>query len=157
MFEKTKHKLNTKRISTTSSPLAAREILAELMSQLAPAKLSVEDSGKIELVIAEAVNNIVEHAYPPGAPDGPIQLQVNFRGDAIGITLTDQGLGMPDGQAPTGRAQNVQVDIMNLPEGGFGWFLIRDQAENVEYRRTAWENCLSFDIPIADPEQSVAS
>ena len=148
MFETTRHKITSKGISTTSSPLAAREIISQLMVQLRPANLGPDDSSRIELVVAEAVNNIVEHAYPPGAPDGPIQLNVKRRDDTLCILITDQGLGMPDGKAPSGRPQNVKVNVMDLPEGGFGWFLIRDQAQNVEYRRTAWENRLSFEITI---------
>lgn len=149
MFKATAKKRMEGRISAQSGPLAAREILADLMSLLTPQKLPFDDASKIELVVAEAINNIVEHAYPPGAPDGPIDLDVRRNLDKLHFTITDQGLGMPDGKAPSGRPQNVKVDLLALPEGGFGWFLIRDQAENVEYTRTAWENCLSFDIPLS--------
>jgi len=150
MFKAKEFKIaaSQKRIDVTSSPKAARGILEQLMVQLKVLSLSDECAGKIELVVAEAINNIVEHAYPPGAPDGPIQLSWSFEDNRLNFAITDQGLGMPDGKAPSGRAKSVKVDLMDLPEGGFGWFLIRDQAENVEYRRTGWENCLSFGVPV---------
>lgn len=149
MFEAAKHKITGKTISATSSQFAAREILGQLMTQLRPAKLDPDAVSRVELVVAEAINNVVEHAYPEGAPAGPIHLNVKRRDDMLCVMIKDQGLGMPDGKAPTGRPQNVKVNVMDLPEGGFGWFLIRDQAQNIEYRRTAWENCLSFEIPIS--------
>lgn len=153
MFKTKKSRFRPERICVTSGPNAARDLLQQLMEQLLPVGLPVDDSGRIELVVAEAINNIVEHAYPEGNPDGPIQLDWSIADRAIRFLITDQGLGMPDGKAPEGRPQNVRVDIMNLPEGGFGWFLIRDQARDVEYRRTAWENRLSFAIGLGEPDQ----
>ena len=125
-------------------------MLEELMAQLDALTLSVDNAGKVELVVAEALNNVVEHAYPDGSPDGPIRLDWAVEADLLKFKITDQGLGMPDGKAPNGRAQSVKVDIMDLPEGGFGWFLIRDLAEDVEYCRSGWENCLHFNLRIHD-------
>lgn len=152
MFKTKKSRFKPERISVTSGPSAARDILQKLMKQFVPVGLSPDDSGRIELVVAEAVNNIVEHAYPDGTPDGPIQLDWSIAEKSVSFSITDQGLGMPDGKAPEGRPQSVRVDIMDLPEGGFGWFLIRDQAHNVDYRRTAWENRLSFAIALNGQE-----
>ncbi|MEL6888019.1 MAG: ATP-binding protein, partial [Pseudomonadota bacterium] len=51
-----------------------RDALSKLMDALQPLMLDVEETGTIELVLAEAMNNIVEHAYPPGDLPGPITL-----------------------------------------------------------------------------------
>ena len=42
---------------------------------------------------------------------------------------------MPNGQPPFGFAPDVTVALDDLPEGGFGWFLIKDLARDVSYER----------------------
>lgn len=44
--------------------MAVRKALKELLDGLAPLDLDIEEMGTVELVMAEALNNIVEHAYP---------------------------------------------------------------------------------------------
>ncbi|MEL7081583.1 MAG: ATP-binding protein, partial [Pseudomonadota bacterium] len=56
---------------------------------------------------------------------------------------------MPDGETPLGRPANLNVDKMDLPEGGFGWFLIKDLAKDVDYKRVGWENRLSLRLAVA--------
>ena len=52
-----------------SSELAVREALAEISRGLGPLELNPEEAGTVELVLAEALNNIVEHAYAPMRKD----------------------------------------------------------------------------------------
>jgi serine/threonine-protein kinase RsbW len=44
--------------------MAVRKALKELLDGLASLDLDIEEMGTVELVMAEAPNNIVEHAYP---------------------------------------------------------------------------------------------
>ena len=131
-------------IEEASGPSAVRNILSRCKKRLERFDLSAETLGDFEMVVAEALNNVVEHAYPDQS--GPIRVHIEMKSGDLSIDITDQGLGMPDGKAPDGTAQSVNVDLMALPEGGFGWFLIRNQAHNVEYVRSAWENHLKFSI-----------
>jgi serine/threonine-protein kinase RsbW len=41
------------------------------------------------------------------------------------------------------------VDLMDLPEGGFGWFLIKDLAKDVVYARVEGENRLQLRVAVA--------
>ena len=136
-------------VCVQSSELAVREALSGVIDGLRPLGLDVEEVGTVELVLAEALNNIVEHAYPVPAGDQPIDIGCEMRKDGLHVTISDKGHPMPGGQAPIGMAQNLDVDMMDLPEGGFGWFLIQDLAKDVQYRREDATNRLNLRIAIA--------
>ena len=135
-------------VSIMSSEMAVREALSRFLSALGPIGLDVEESGTIELVLAEVLNNIVEHAYPEGSPSGPIDIRCVHKKDGLHVSITDAGLAMPDGQLPLGNQVSVDVDLDDLPEGGFGWFLIQDLAKDVHYARNATQNRLTLRLPV---------
>jgi len=56
----------------------------------------------------------------------------------------DQGNPLPDEKLPAGAQVDVSGPVNTLPEGGFGWFLIRTLSDRLEYRRVASENHLSI-------------
>lgn len=101
--------------------------------------------GVVEIVLAEALNNIVEHAY--GDHDrGLVDLEVEHRAPALVFRIRDEGKPMPGGAAPEGAAHDLDVSAQDLPEGGFGWFLIRELTEDLAYRRVGDRNELTFRI-----------
>ncbi len=136
-------------LSVQSSEMAVREALGGFIACLNPLQLDLEEISTVELVLAEALNNIVEHAYPVAMPDQPIRISCVHRRDGLWITISDKGHPMPDGQVPIGMAQDIDVDIMDMPEGGFGWFLIKDLAKDVSYCRKGQENCLDLRLAVA--------
>ena len=135
-------------ISVESGPLAVRQALEKVFAALAPWELDVEEKGTIELVLAEAMNNIVEHAYPDPDAGGLIEVSAEAQSNGLQFHIRDFGKPMPNGQAPLGMQANLDVDTMDLPEGGFGWFLIRDLAKDVEYSRDGSANHLSLRLAI---------
>ncbi len=135
-------------VSVESSETAVRTALTELLKGLAPLKLNVDDAGTVELVMAEALNNIVEHAYPAGDPPGPIKVSCMHAADGLHVLVVDQGRTMPDGEIPKGATVDLNVDFLDMPEGGFGWFLIKDLADEIRYERVDWENRLMFRLAI---------
>ena len=88
----------------------------------------------LRLGLAEALNNIVAHAYG-GLPGRPIRAELRATPDGCEVLLSDEGAPMPDGYAPEKGAEFNAGDLATLPEGGFGWPLIRAQVDAVEYRR----------------------
>lgn len=136
-------------LKVRSGKMAVRDALNGLIRGLAPLALDVEEINTVELVIAEALNNIVEHAYPEPDQPGPIEIRCAHRHDGLLMTILDQGLPMPDGQAPVGMAKNLDVDIMDMPEGGFGWFLIQNLTKDVRYRRVNDQNQLELRLALA--------
>lgn len=65
---------------------------------------------------------------------------------ALHCRITDSGAAMPGGRLPPGQFQDLG-ETQSLPEGGFGWFLIRTLAQDLDYRRIAGRNLLSFQLP----------
>ena len=112
---------------------------------------SLGDSDTIDtlrLCLAEALNNIVEHAYD-GAEGKPIYADVRFKPESYEIMLIDEGKPMPDGQIPVGSGEFDLDDFENLPEGGFGWMLIRSQMDRLDYERREGCNVLLMEMNTA--------
>lgn len=139
----------TFQIGVQSGPLAVREALASIMSLLETLPLDVEERSTVELVMAEVLNNVVEHAYPEGGQQGPIDIFGASKRDGLHFRIEDTGLPMPGGQAPIGQPQNLDVEIEDLPEGGFGWFIVRDLAKDVVYARQDNKNVLTLRLALA--------
>lgn len=136
--------------------LAARRALSQILEALGKVGLDLEEMGTVQLVLAEVLNNIVEHAYPPGGSGGTIHVGCHRAENGLHFRITDQGCAMPDGQTPLGRAQSVDVDLIDLPEGGFGWFLIHSLAKDVVYERIGQTNqlCLRIAVGLGQPSQT---
>jgi len=134
-------------LAFTGTPLAVREVLVEVMSALDPLALEPEERGSVELVLAEVLNNVVEHAYS-GRSDGPVHLACRCEGDGLRVTIRDEGLPMPAVKAPLEAISDGTRARIEAAEGGFGWFIIRDIAHDIAYRRDKAENVLSFRIAV---------
>jgi serine/threonine-protein kinase RsbW len=132
-----------------SGEMAVRETLKQVLTGLGPLAMDADELATVELVLAEAMNNIVEHAYPEADAQGPIRIGCTHKVNGLHFTIVDEGKPMPGGQMPIGLAQNVDVDPLDMPEGGFGWFLIRDLAKEVRYQRVGQDNQLDLRIAVA--------
>lgn len=88
----------------------------------------------LRLCLAEALNNVVEHAYD-GMEGKPIYADVHAASDRYEIQIIDEGRAMPGNEPPEGTSEIDVDDFENLPEGGFGWMLIRTLMDDVEYER----------------------
>lgn len=144
-------------VSVRSGEFAIRDALEEVIAALGAFHLDLEQAGTVQIILAEVLNNILEHAYPPIGPVGPIHIRCGRSQDGVLLDIKDNGRAMPDGKAPVGCPKPVDVAIVDLPEGGFGWFLIKDLTHDVEYRRVGQENQLRLRIAFgatgrADPE-----
>ena len=93
----------------------------------------------VHIVVAEAVNNIVEHAYP-GRSFGALAVHLSVSDSGLRIDFFDWGDPFPDEALPAGQAPKPA----SLSEGGYGWFLIRALASTSTYSRIADSNCLSI-------------
>lgn len=125
--------------------------LAEEVSVLCENRpgMDTDTADMLRLCLAEALNNIVEHAYE-GAEGKPIFADVQFEPNRLEVLLIDEGKPMPKGQAPDGSsAEFDEDDFENLPEGGFGWMLIRSQMDIVEYERREGCNVLRLGKDLA--------
>lgn len=125
-----------------AKPEAVRSALEEGHAVLAGWGYPPHLCEAVELVVAEALNNVVEHAYAGGP--GDIVLRMRPAGLGVTCLVYDAGAPMPDGPPDTATPE-VEPDG-EFPEGGFGWPLIRMLCERVRYRRHRGGNALLLGI-----------
>ena len=127
---------------------AVRDGIAQTMAHLALLALPQDKAGSVELVLAEALNNTIEHALATITAQTRIEIRGSYTADGLHLTIIDQGKPMPRDTPPAGHAPELDVDLQNLPEGGFGWHMINALARSVKYVRINNTNHLSlhFDI-----------
>jgi serine/threonine-protein kinase RsbW len=135
------------RLVFESDPMAVRTALRTLFAGRPLRLLSEDDRGTAEIVLSEALNNIVEHAYAAGS--GMIEVSVQIARGALICTIVDQGLPMPGEELPAGRLPEVR-GVDDLPEGGFGWHMIRALSNDLAYRRIEGRNELRFSLMTAE-------
>ncbi|WP_197082870.1 ATP-binding protein [Pseudorhodobacter ferrugineus] len=130
-------------LTIASDPVAVRSALDTVLASTAMLGLGDCARGTAEIVLAEVLNNIVEHAY--ARTTGEIQLRLVPKSDGVFVAVCDQGRAFPHEQLPQGILPVIDVDA-GLPEGGFGWFLIRTLVQDLRYQRTDTTNHLSFTL-----------
>lgn len=183
------------RLTFPAEPMAVRAALDRLLGALPPGLLDADTRGSAEIVIAEVLNNIVEHAY--AGAGGQIDVTLLPLADGLHCSVTDRGRPLADGDLPgaglpgilvqngpglaeplrpelrplptdlresdlppplqpgrdqrdpaSGPAIPVAVRPEDLPEGGFGWFLIRLLSRDIRYLRIGPANRLTFRLPV---------
>lgn len=134
---------STTRVVIPSDPLAVRDALCALFDRLLCGEMPDDARDTAQIVLAEALNNIVEHAYAQSP--GDIEVTLDLGPTGLVCRIEDAGLPMPGGCLPPGQLP-VMTDDTDLPEGGFGWHLIRTLSQDLHYRREGGRNLLSFRI-----------
>lgn len=129
----------------TASPVAVRTSLALMLGMPPLSALTEDDRGTAELVLAEVLNNVAEHAYTDRS--GPVTVTITRTPRGLRCLIVDQGKGMPGGILPTGQLPTDAMDALeSLPEGGFGWHLIRSLTSDLSYARIDGCNHLQFEL-----------
>ena len=121
--------------STFSEVRLASELLQQFCDKH---NVAVETQGHLELMLVEALNNVVEHAYQ-AQPDGDILIEFAKMDNTTLIKITDEGLAIPGAAMIEGS--NLPEEN-TLPEGGWGLCLIQALADTIEYFRYADHNTL---------------
>lgn len=128
--------------------MAVRLALISLFTQLMRSPMGPEARDTAQIVLAEVLNNIVEHAY--GETPGEIEVTIDVSSVGLSFRIIDAGLPLPDGALPLGDLPVGGAPVLcpdgEMPEGGFGWYLIRTLSEDVAYRREGERNFLTFRI-----------
>jgi serine/threonine-protein kinase RsbW len=135
------------RVEVPGTAEAVRDLLVWLSGQSLITELPTEVRGSAELVLAEALNNVVEHAYGPFS--GEIRVMMTRKDGGLRVIIEDDGTEMPNYDIPEGKLHAAQ-NHTDLAEGGYGWFLIRKLTKNLSYRRFGGCNRLSF---LLEPKQ----
>lgn len=135
-------------IALKGTPTEVRNALETLRSRLTAQEFAACNAGVLEIVLAEVLNNVVEHALA-NRKDGQIVLSCNYADSCWFVEVRDNGVAMPNSQLPDGVMPNFDSkNVDALPEGGFGWGLVRSLAHDIDYQRHATgHNELSFRVP----------
>jgi len=109
----------------------------ELAGQL---KFSPNDTFRLDLLLAEAVTNIIQHAYTD-KKSHQIKVTFHYHKNTIGLEVEDEGI-------PFDPLQNPEVvfprSLEEASEGGLGIHLIRSYADNCDYKRENNKNILTM-------------
>ncbi len=98
--------------------------------------IPVRTMSQLELLVTEAVTNVIEHAYP-GRTDENITVSVDFDRDDVVIRVVDNGRPSPTVEC----YNNAQLpDASTLPENGWGMGLINTIADQVRVERCDGQN-----------------
>lgn len=143
-----------KQISLPATSVAVREALCQLFSKQTEIPLPSEACDRAQIVLAEALNNVVKHAY--AHCDGGIEVHITFFLDYLECHIIDHGQPIPDDiffvtKRPAIPPHTINGTFSELPEGGFGWHLIKTLSHNLRYTRHAGKNQLSFSISRISP------
>ena len=141
--------MNWHRKDFPATPRGARDGVVGLVSHQAGEGVNRDALGTIEIVLAEVVNNIVEHAYAEHE-EGDVQVQYCLTRKVLDVRVLDSGDRLPNGGLPDGKLPSLDVPADELPEGGFGWNLIRTLASDVHYEREEGRNRLALRFDLCD-------
>ncbi len=135
-------------LSFPASEADASAGIARLSASLAHRGLPSDKAGDVKIALSEAINNVVEHAYA-GIEPAKVQISCRLDRDRLDILISDTGHPLPGYRPPDGVPASVETDVQDLPEGGFGWYLIHQLTNEIRYERRNGCNLLSlrFDIP----------
>ena len=95
----------------------------------------------LNLVIEEAVVNVINYAYPKEEHQS-IYLSANLHNGSIVFVLTDTGKEFDPTQAPEA---DITLSAEERPIGGLGIFLIRQIMNEVKYQRIDGKNVLTLE------------
>ena len=95
----------------------------------------------LNLVLEEAVVNVINYAYPKEEHQS-IYLSAKLLEDSIVFVLTDTGLEFDPTKAPDA---DITLSADDRPIGGLGIFLIRQIMNEVKYERIDGKNVLTLE------------
>ena len=96
---------------------------------------------EIELVLEEALVNVIEYAYPTEQM-GKLILHLEGKHDGkLHLEIRDRGIAFD----PLKRtAPDLEAELMERPIGGLGIFLMKELTDGLSWHRENNENCLSI-------------
>lgn len=103
-------------------------------------RLPLNESGRINLLLEEALVNVISYAYPPGQEDD-IRLVAQYDDIDGALTLEISDTGMPFD--PTAAPEpDINAPAEARRTGGLGIHLVRALSDDLQYYRSAERNHL---------------
>ena len=139
------HLQQTFDVPLEATEIGARQAIVRIITHLSECGIPKPVYGDIEIALAEAVNNTVEHACA-GLPEASGRITCQIKQHAVVIEISDNGRPLPAHSLPKGAPADISGSIADLPEGGFGWFLIRQITTGLTYSREHGRNRLILEF-----------
>lgn len=127
------------KLSFSSNPKNVNYVCTSIKKFLNSKNIPGTINNEIELSVAEAVNNIIRHAYK-GNTGKLIEVDVRKNDRYVEVVFVDSGMPRENLEKPTLNFD--PDDIENLPEGGFGLYLIDTMMDENEYYSQNGKNIL---------------
>lgn len=99
--------------------------------------LDEETRMNLNLVLEEAVSNVVLYAYPKGSEDDDIDISATTSDHSIVFVITDRGVAFDPLQ---GGQVDPTLPADDRPIGGLGIFIIKNIMNELEYQRVEGKN-----------------
>lgn len=125
-----------------ADPVTVTHTVSQVSEWLCGQGVDASTAEELELVMAEALNNVVEHAYG-FRNSGEIRLSVVITDQHIVVNIIDKGARFDGPPAPFDH-DLANVSMFDLPEGGFGWNLIHTLTDAVDFDHLQNENRLKL-------------
>jgi len=126
---------------TIENRISELPALAERVEELAERwELQPTVTMNINLVLEEALSNIIYYAYPDDG-EHEIQISLSLEGQNLCIIITDDGIAFD----PTAHQEpDISLSAEERPVGGLGIFLISKIMDSVRYAREQNRNTLTL-------------
>ena len=112
-------------------------VLQRVMRESPLCELSQSRQRDLELVLAECLNNVAEHAYSH-TDLGEVRLLIARQQDMICVEIADHGKEFPKSLLADSPVAETTA------EGGRGWLLIRSLCNSITYQRHRGTNRLKL-------------
>ncbi|MEM7426039.1 MAG: ATP-binding protein [Pseudomonadota bacterium] len=122
---------------------AVREIARFCRARLDSGEAGEIAAEQIELCVAEALTNVVKHAYDRRETE-TVRVSCALGPGKVVVEIRDNGRELPAEVLKRGALEPMTQVTGELPESGFGWHLILDQMDVVEYSREDGRNRLTL-------------
>lgn len=100
--------------------------------------ISQDNYGKILVSAMEAVNNAILHGNKSN-PEKSVEVEINYKGDELRITVTDEGPGFNPEKVPDPTTPE-NIEELN----GRGIYLMSHLADKIEYNKKGNSVSMSF-------------
>ena len=141
--------------SSTIAPdfASVRKTLACIDGWLRDYDVKSDSRDNVQLVLAEVLNNIIEHAALGGSQD--IDLSLSLASEDIECQIHDLGRPIRVLLHRSNYEFSEDTQIADLPEGGFGLFLVQSIARNIRYLPINQGNHLALSVPLITNSEQI--
>jgi len=134
-------------------PLSVRAALEEFDQWLGGHNVDADGRGTTQIVLAEILNNIVEHGQLSSHQG--ISTSISLISDGVFCKVKDEAPTFRALETPAVNADGMCGASIQLAEGGYGVFLVQSLARNIRYCEVERGNHLEFVIPLVSKFEQI--